>query len=141
MPRSLLFYCATYGKGTAKFTVSSTIPIFAVSNNLADFSISSAGALPDTSSVSASELIAEDGGIDVGVAYTNFGSEAFNEPTVGNLTDLTITKNLAISADLGGFAEITGLEQRYSVVPEPDSATLLLLGLTGERGSPLVPLA
>lgn len=115
-----------------EFTISSTIPIILVSNNLAGFAISLPPLVP-LSSVSVSELIAEDGAINVGVTYTNFGSQTYNDHAVGNLTNLTITKNLVIAADSGlsGFAEITLLEQRYSVVPEPGTANLLLLGLVG----------
>lgn len=108
-----------------EFTVASGIGIDGVGNHL---TASVAGLF---SSASVSELILEAPAIDVGVFATTFGSllsneQSFTEP----LHQLTITKNLVVSADPQGTAAITLLQQRFSVVPEPTTAALLLLGIT-----------
>jgi hypothetical protein len=112
-----------------EFSVHSALPICAVSNKLVGYAINPP---PDSplSSVSVSELIAEDGSINLGVVHSNFHTQTFNTQLVGNLTDLTITKNLVIAADTGamGLAEITHFEQRYTVLPEPGAALLFVIG-------------
>ena len=108
-----------------EFTVTSTIGLVAAGNHLA------ATATGASSSASVSELIDEAPLIDLGVFVASFASlpdrvESFAAP----LYTLTITKNLVLSADEPGKAEVTGLAQRY-LVPEPATAGLLLLGFSG----------
>ena len=99
-----------------EFTVASTAGLDGVGNHL------TATATGLVSSASVSELILEAPGIDVGVVVTALGSLASNEQAFGEtLHHLTIT-------------EITRLQQRFSVVPEPTTGLLVLLGLAGLAG-------
>jgi hypothetical protein len=109
-----------------EFTVTSTLGIDGAGNHLA------ATAVGEGSSASVSELIDEAPAVDLGVFVAWFGSlPDVDLPLGGTFTTLTITKNLVVNAGLDGDASIERLSQRYSVVPEPATAGLMMLGLTG----------
>lgn len=84
------------------------------------------------SSASVSELIDEAPAVDLGVFVAWFGSypDAV-ESLGGTLYGLTVTKNLVVSAGAEGSTEIERLQQRFRVVPEPTTALLLMLGVSG----------
>lgn len=108
-----------------EFTVTSTIGLTRAGNHL------EGGVGGDGSSASVSELIDEAPTVDLGVFIASFGGQPDFEADLGaTLFTLHITKNLVISADDPGSAEVTRLAQRY-LVPEPTTAGLLLLGFTG----------
>ncbi len=107
-----------------EFTVVSVLGVDGVGNHL------TASVAGPFSSASVSELIVEAPAVDVGVFATSFGSLLSNQQAFAEtLQQLTITKNLVVSADSQGTASITRLQQRFSVVPEPTTAVLLLLGI------------
>jgi hypothetical protein len=109
-----------------EFSVTSTLGVDAAGNHLG------ASATGDGSSASVSELIDQAPAVDLGVFVAWFGSlPDVDEPLGGTFHTLTITKNLVMSAGAAGDTSIERLGQRYHVVPEPATAGLMMLGLSG----------
>jgi hypothetical protein len=109
-----------------EFTVTAPAGIDGAGNHLV------ATAVGTGSSASVSELIDEAPAVDLGVFVAWFGSLPDVDLALGgSFNSLTITKNLVVSAGADGSAAIERLSQRYSVVPEPATAALMLLGLAG----------
>lgn len=109
-----------------EFTVTATAGVDQAGNHL------TATATGFGSSSSVSELIDEAPAVDLGVFVAWFGSfpDAV-ESLGGTLYSLTVTKNLVVSAGAEGSTEIDRLQQRFRVVPEPTTALLLMLGVSG----------
>lgn len=108
-----------------EFTVTTTVGVIAAGNHLAG-AVSGFG-----SSASVSELINEAPAVDLGVFIASFGSLTDNVQSLGaTLYTLTVTKNIVVSADDDGSASVERLSQRF-LVPEPTTALLMLLGLSG----------
>lgn len=109
-----------------EFTVTSTVGIDRGANHLA------AGVEGELSSASVSELILEAPAVDLGVFVASFGSLTDNEQSLGAvLATLHVTKNMVVAADDPGGANVAILAQRFRVVPEPTTAGLLMLGVSG----------
>lgn len=109
-----------------EFTVTSSLGVDAAGNHL------SATATGFGSSASVSELIDEAMAVDLGVFVAWFGSQTDVEQPLGaTFYTLTVIKNLVIVAGDPGSVSIENLAQRFRVVPEPETAGLFLLGITG----------
>lgn len=107
------------------FDVTSTTAIDTVSNYLTATASGQA-------SISVSELIIPAPGVDLGViVHGQFAIPAVTGSLPAPLNELSITKNIVASGLPSGSAEAIRLEQRYTVVPEPGTAAMLLLGLAG----------
>ncbi len=110
------------------FNLTSTVAFGEVSNALVNPAVAGIGA-----AVTAFEEIAEVA-VDVGVFSLGSGDNLlFKSQDISGegLTSLTISKNVMVSIAGVGSAELVSLQQRYTVIPEPASASLLVLGLTG----------
>ena len=91
-----------------------------------------AGVEGEFSSASVSELILEAPAVDLGVFVASFGSQTDNEQSLGAVLEtLHVTKNMVVAADDPGAANVAILAQRFRVVPEPTTAGLLMLGISG----------
>lgn len=109
-----------------EFTVTTTIGVDQAGNHLT----ATASGVGSTASVS--ELIDEVPAVDLGVFVAWFGSYADAvESLGGTYYSLTVTKNIVVSGAAQGSANVERLEQRFRVVPEPTTAFLLLLGVSG----------
>lgn len=108
-----------------EFTITATTGIVQAGNHLA------ATASGLRSSASVSELIDEAPAVDLGVFVASFASLTDNVQDLGaTLFTLTVTKNIVVSADGNGSASVERLSQRF-LVPEPTTAVLMLLGVSG----------
>ena len=78
------------------------------------------------------EIILEAPAVDLGVFVASFGSQTDNEQSLGAVLEtLHVTKNMVVAADDPGAANVAILAQRFRVVPEPTTAGLLMLGISG----------
>jgi len=108
-----------------EFTVTATTGITQAGNHLVGTAVGAG------SSASVSELIDEAPAVDLGVFVASFASLPDNVQDLGaTLFTLHVTKNIVISADEPGSASVERLSQRF-LVPEPTTATLMMLGISG----------
>jgi hypothetical protein len=117
---------------TLEFSVISSLGITAVGNVLST-------EIDPMASASVSELVVEVPGVDPGVS--NFLPEKFSDLGAAYHSLTVNSRNLVLLSMAGGSAEVLLLQQRFTVVPEPATGALALLGLSGlaaagRRGRP-----